>query len=973
MRVFSNLANRSSKLRVFISSRHDEDILRYFKGTPVMEMQAIDNEEDISSFVEDRLFRDTRWTDISPEFQEEVKLVFHEKSQGMFQWAALQVDQIRRLKLWSEANIRRQLDTSPTGLKAAYDVVWNQMREMSSYEQQLARRALQWVLCAFVPLEMRDLSHVMQIEPNTGTVEGDTVFEEKAIQSICGNLLVCDRQSNVWRFSHLSAREYIERHHYSMLESHNHVAISSIKFLQQDLIYYPSFSRIDMIPVTSLLVFARSQSHPNGPSVTFTVSCRYIVEHVFRHAHEVDLPKFRHSELSNLLRNFFEPISQGSSFFKTWKSLLLVGGSSRDLTIRDTVLDTYPLEISSTPLQVMSIYGLFDILRDLWVDAGAELDVCDMWTPSPLTLAIAYGHESLWKFILFANSKVNNGVPGPLTAAMELENMKAFEALLEAGADVNYVHPDVHPDYGFLVNRKKLDTVSADIPLRAALWLSRKQRRRYFVQRLLDRGADINQRSRARTTLQLAVEEIDEEAVRILLDANAEMHSPDHLLRLSAQNKEFNLVPFFVKLGANIEEPWQGVLPLVWALREGNLANVASLLEMSDARMDLSHKQHREAILSAVSRCGGWYISAFLFVFSAYININWGDVEITYILGRSITSYPIFECELEGLGFCKPQDPLSSEEAAAHRRSRLIESLIDAGPDPYLTVDLGFGGTLTLATFHGRLHHFRALLNHEEAYWGESSPLYRAVLFAMLSGQLSILSKKSPENWWKPFSNETRCPSHLEVLRLLFEKPLGVYFPIYNLLDSLIPVVQINPEGYEVSEPCRMYLKGYYTYFSLFWLLIMWHLQNATSPQLPLRSQLRRWRFPGTLPPRLTIVAKVAALSGAWPNHFIKLSFCGHHSQFSFVPASMEVRRSSGKGSEDKRWKRYKPEIFGVIRCSVPDSGVELSNSEVVGASSKFEVYLGSLLGNSMAWIFLPLIAGLFWCFVVIRLSSRET
>ncbi|PCD33628.1 hypothetical protein AU210_009848 [Fusarium oxysporum f. sp. radicis-cucumerinum] len=206
MRVLSSLANGSSKFRVFISSRHDEDILRHFRGTPFMEMEVTDNEEDISCYVDDRLFQDSRWAHLSPKLREEVKAVFHEKSLGMFQWAALQVDQIRRLRIWNEKNIREQIKISPTGLKGAYDVVWNQMQEMSSYEQQLARRALQWVLCAFRPLMPSELSLVMQIDPNSVSTEADTIFTPETIQSICGNLLVYDRKSNVWRFSHLSAR-----------------------------------------------------------------------------------------------------------------------------------------------------------------------------------------------------------------------------------------------------------------------------------------------------------------------------------------------------------------------------------------------------------------------------------------------------------------------------------------------------------------------------------------------------------------------------------------------------------------------------------------------------------------------------------------------------------------------------------------------------------------------------------------------
>ncbi|KAF5538424.1 het-E-1 heterokaryon incompatibility protein [Fusarium napiforme] len=671
MRVLSNLTIRSSKLRVFISSRHDDDILRHFKGRPVMTVEATDNEEDISSYVQDKLFRDTRWADIGPKFQEEVQSVFHEKSQGMFQWAALQVDQIRRLKLWSERSIREQLETSPIGLKGAYDVVWNQIQEMSSYEQQLARRALQWVLCAFRPLKTTELSLTMHIERDSGTIEGDIVFTPETIQSICGNLLVYDRQSNVWRFSHLSAREYIETHHYNMIESHHHVAISSIRFLERQL---PRMPR-DIKPVTETeptpWVIATNRSHADGPCVKLTVRCHYIVKYVFIHAQKLDLPKYRYSELSNLLRDFFEPLSEGSSSFKSWRRLLHATRSRLEIPFKASISPSP----KSTPLQVMSIYGLFHILRDLWEKAGGELE-SDFWekaggeldifpksTLSPLTLAIQNGHESIWRFILLGKPKLNNGYPGPFITAIGCGNEKAFEALIEAGADVNYVP-----------NKALFDT-----PLKIALSSSIKQNRRYIIQRLLDGGADVNLRSGGESAMELAIKLFDEETVKLFLDANTKVYNPNHFLSLAAQNQEFNLVPLFVNLGANVEEPWEGVLPLVWALREGNTSVVRYLLEMPGISIDLSCQDHREAILSAPWKSDA--MDNFAFLFGSHPHINWMDCE-KYTLESALESYPKYQYGLRGLGFHGSTFALQCIQGTAHCQLSLVDTLLRAGPDP---------------------------------------------------------------------------------------------------------------------------------------------------------------------------------------------------------------------------------------------------------------------------------------------------
>ncbi|KAG4282209.1 hypothetical protein FPRO04_13385 [Fusarium proliferatum] len=594
VRVLSNLTNESSKLRVFISSRHDEDIARHFRDTPAMAIQATDNGEDISSFVKDKLFRDTRWPGISHKFQEEVKSVFHKKSQGMFQWAALQVDQIRRLKLWSERSIREQLRISPVGLKGAYDVVWNQIQEMSPYEEQLARRALQWALCAFRPLDNSDFLLMMRIDPDSGTIEADTALTSETIQSICGNLLVYHRRSKVWRFSHLSAREYIERHHCSMLESHHHVAISSIKFLNRYLVQVPPNTAWNSISQPPLWVVARDKSQTDGPSVIFAV---------------------------------------------------------------------------------MSTYGLFYVLRDLWEKAKDKLDVFPRSTTSPLALAIMYRHEHIWKFILSAKARINHGTPRPLSLAIVANYPEAWEALLEAKLDVNEIDSSCKR-FSLLT---KPHMPSPDTLLKAALWHSKASSRRYLLQTLLDRGADVNLKTQDGHTLELALKYSDEEAVQLLLCANAEAYSPNHLLSLAVRNQNFNLVPLLANLGANVEEQWEGVLPLVGALSEGNLSTVQSLLEMPGTSIDLSDQDHREAILSALRDPDKRDIFCLIFGYNSYI--NWMDCN-PETLRRALVSYPKYESQLRGLGFNVSNFALQCVEGTAHHQLRLVDALLKAGADP---------------------------------------------------------------------------------------------------------------------------------------------------------------------------------------------------------------------------------------------------------------------------------------------------
>ncbi|KAH0420269.1 hypothetical protein CcaCcLH18_14102 [Colletotrichum camelliae] len=158
MAAFDELIQGNANIRIFLSSRTDDDIRRHFQSRPVIEMQTTDNEDDISVFVHDRLSRDRRWDALEPNLRHEIKQVFREKSQGMFQWAALQIQQLNRLSVWSESNISNHLEIAPKGLEAAYDVVWGQIQDMPRGQVSMAQRAFLWVVCAFEPLQTAELS-----------------------------------------------------------------------------------------------------------------------------------------------------------------------------------------------------------------------------------------------------------------------------------------------------------------------------------------------------------------------------------------------------------------------------------------------------------------------------------------------------------------------------------------------------------------------------------------------------------------------------------------------------------------------------------------------------------------------------------------------------------------------------------------------------------------------------------------------
>lgn len=458
MIVFDELMEGNSSIRILLSSRTDDDIRRHFQSRPVIEIQTTDNEDDTAIFVQDRLSRDRRWDGLEPSLRNEIKEVFRQQSQGMFQSAALQIQQLKKLSVWSKSNISKHLEIAPKGLEAAYDIVWEQIQDMPRGQVHMARLAFLWVLCAFRPLHTRELSLAMQLDASSnGTIPDDTL-DKGNILNIRGNLLTYvsygESKLEYWRFCHLSVREYVEnKDQYDIRSAHYNVAISSLKFAVENDIYdlwNPSWP--------PSLLWRQNYKRPpfsylRGKYVPVhrkpVGSLSYILVEALNHARVADSPQAKDSELGCIVKQFLGSVESGSSTFRNWQD------------IRGN-LNTSPKW--SRPLEAMAAFGLFHMLQDWWQIVISFPGVLRPERPSILSLAIKYDHEPIWWFLAQSNHAINAGYPPRLIAAIEANSLPAFEALIDAEADVNQI--DRSPYRNNLLFQERL---GIDTPLKAAI------------------------------------------------------------------------------------------------------------------------------------------------------------------------------------------------------------------------------------------------------------------------------------------------------------------------------------------------------------------------------------------------------------------------------------------------------------------------------------------------------------------------
>jgi hypothetical protein len=83
--TFGDLINESPQLKIFISSRRDDDIKSQLAKGANVGIEATDNENDIGKFVMDQIdqAQKHRRNPISPDLRQDIIQVLLDKSQGM--------------------------------------------------------------------------------------------------------------------------------------------------------------------------------------------------------------------------------------------------------------------------------------------------------------------------------------------------------------------------------------------------------------------------------------------------------------------------------------------------------------------------------------------------------------------------------------------------------------------------------------------------------------------------------------------------------------------------------------------------------------------------------------------------------------------------------------------------------------------------------------------------------------------------
>ncbi|GKU08491.1 hypothetical protein FLAG1_11389 [Fusarium langsethiae] len=255
-----------NSIKVYIASRTDQDLRKRYNGGAHLEVTANDNQADIEKFVLSKMDQSEFCRNrLSRKLRDKILSTFQEKSQGMFQWAALHIGEL--IQLERNADIANYLDGLPKGLEATYDEIYAQITNQTGSKRSIAFTAFQIVMVSHRPLHPFELAIAAAQHPSKGFIldqdvdigyvleachnllviadgsqerDVDTMpMEEISLQGYLKEKVKVTRTStsmaawendigvtkdSICRFSHLSVQEYLETKHWSSAEANTTMA-----------------------------------------------------------------------------------------------------------------------------------------------------------------------------------------------------------------------------------------------------------------------------------------------------------------------------------------------------------------------------------------------------------------------------------------------------------------------------------------------------------------------------------------------------------------------------------------------------------------------------------------------------------------------------------------------------------------------------------------------------------------------------
>ncbi|RSL70100.1 hypothetical protein CEP53_002017 [Fusarium sp. AF-6] len=170
---------------VLCTSRPIPNIEAWFPAAVSIKVRA--SEHDVRKYLDGQIERLPGFVARSPELQEQVKKQIVQVVDGMFLLAHLHLESLMYKR--TPKALRTALEKLPRG-STAYDETYEKtMKRIETQfpdQAELARDALQWIICAEAPLSVSELQHALAVEPGEEDLDSGNLIDADDVVTACG-------------------------------------------------------------------------------------------------------------------------------------------------------------------------------------------------------------------------------------------------------------------------------------------------------------------------------------------------------------------------------------------------------------------------------------------------------------------------------------------------------------------------------------------------------------------------------------------------------------------------------------------------------------------------------------------------------------------------------------------------------------------------------------------------------------------
>ncbi|KAL7905457.1 hypothetical protein GGI35DRAFT_471675 [Trichoderma velutinum] len=436
-RILRNLVDKGEgTVKIFIASRKEADIEEHLSLQKLVEISTADNKDDIEKYMEEQVAKvGGIWRSVSTEVKEQVRKTIGEKSDGMFRWAYLQWEELKKLR--TNERIRERLGKLPKSLTETYEEIYS-----NSEEKTILERAVKWVLCARMPLTSDVLLMAIRLESNSQSTTRSDPIDESTLESICSHLIVLDSQLKVWKFPHASVAEYFETQHRSWIDKAPEEVATLLVSCLIDCYSNWTLPESDD-EIKKFLEMAPDLDNHLDPRHPFL---RYTRKYWLQHAKNTPNECQEATGLSEILKRFLgtQGTQQPSSRqYQAWCRHL---GISDDLDYHYRLYSD--IEPSEKSIFGICVLGLHNLLKGWW-DRDIDVSQVNKSGLDLLAIAVRYGHDDLCSELISWGSDINKQLDSrngsAFIEAVSWRRKKIAMLLLDKGADPNLLRKGTSP------------------------------------------------------------------------------------------------------------------------------------------------------------------------------------------------------------------------------------------------------------------------------------------------------------------------------------------------------------------------------------------------------------------------------------------------------------------------------------------------------------------------------------------------